>query len=152
MPSTRSQLKSPLNGVLIEIDAQGVHYVATDGHALAVLHEKHAEPLGDDFKTVQIIVPREVAVKIKPLRKFYKHCYITFTDGANVNGTVTADCLFECVHGGDHSFTPIDGTFPDWRRVMPRYLATDGDSSQFDPALLAGIERCMREALSLNSA
>ena len=94
-----------LNGVLIEASCM----VATDSHRMAVAHDpsdvEEWDPViipGDIVKTVLKMTPK--SQEVIPIE----------------SGKL-----------GDISFTPIDGTYPDWRRVIPSKFSDE--LSQFDP-------------------
>ena len=94
-----------LNGVLVEHNI----IIATDGHRMAVTHDasdvEEWEPViipGDIVKTVLKMTPKiQEVIPIEPNKL------------------------------GDISFTPIDGTYPDWRRIIPTKFSDE--LSQFDP-------------------
>ena len=101
-----------LNGLLLEIRADRVRTVATDGHRLALCDAAFDGSIGSD---IQVILPRKAVIELSRLL-----------------GDVDGDASCEIsnshlrVHLGDSSFTTklIDGRFPDYERVMP-----NGDAS-----------------------
>lgn len=101
--------------------------VATDGHillAVKITLDK-SERVGPSF-----IVPREaaeLAVKATRLQSHELH--------PEINGG-----RYQFMPAGV-SFTPIDGTFPDWRRVIPRSYS--GERAQFDPDCYGRITKAL---------
>ena len=101
-----------LCGVLVEIEPRAVTYVATDGHRLFAHREDLAA--GDEDNTLlgHFIVPTKSCRAIKLGKK-------AFTDQAVLTRGEEGG-LFLTHLGERHYFKPVDGEFPDWRRVMPR--------------------------------
>ena len=112
-----------LKGILFDVRSTDAVAVTTDGHIMV------AVPLTiEDGETVpvgQYIVPREALDSIKA-SKLYN---LSFTFDA-VARTVT-------IGNGGASTTSklIDGTFPEWRRVVPRKVT--GTVSQFQAEYIA---------------
>lgn len=104
-----------LNGVLIEIHAEHVLLVSTDGHRLSIIRSLFAEASGEAIGH-KIIIPRELIESF--LRSAKKGLPATihfepFTEG-EVNGYELS------LHDGSGlkiSGRTIEGTFPDWRKV-----------------------------------
>lgn len=96
-----------LNGLLLEIRADRVRAVATDGHRLALCDAAFDGATGTD---IQVILPRKAVIELGRLL-----------------GEADVDAAFEIsnshlrVNMGESSFTTklIDGRFPDYERVMP---------------------------------
>lgn len=96
-----------LNGLLLELDGQGIKTVATDGHRLALAELAVDLPITE---AVQIIVPRKAIQELLRLLE-------------------TSDTEVELILGSSHlqvvlpdiRFTTklIDGRFPDYQRVIP---------------------------------
>lgn len=94
-----------LNGVLVEISESGVRYVATDGHRCLCLRDDTASgPIA------QIIVPREIVSRLP-------HRYANPSTGPML--TYDTDNLKGECRIGDLMFKPVDGKFPDYRKVIP---------------------------------
>ena len=88
-----------LNSVLVE--SRGL--VGTDGHRMAAVNCATGVGPGGD-----IVIPIDVVKTV-----------LKMTPKKQVRVPLYADQL------GDVQFTPIDGTYPDWCRVVPSYLAID---------------------------
>ena len=112
-----------LGGVCVEISARQVLYVATNGHALFA-HREVTAP--DNSLAGAWIIPSETikAAKAKTSRE----------DKATLEGEPGKLGLsLELPDGSRLEFTAIDGTFPDWRRVVPLETKQDGPPPLFDP-------------------
>lgn len=107
-----------LKGVCVEIDSTGCTYVATDGNQLAATRREYAEP---SSLVGRWIIPTDICRHFRTTRRT-----------TNFDATLT---LQECgklaleYAGLSVSFLPIDGSFPDWRRVVP--ASTNGETAQF---------------------
>ena len=100
-----------LCGVLVEIEPRAVTYVATDGHRLFAHREELAA--GDEDNTLlgRFIIPTKSCRAIKLGKKTTSAALLSQVDDG---GMLLAHL------GERHYFKPVDGTFPDWRRVMPK--------------------------------
>jgi hypothetical protein len=108
-----------LQGVSVEPDGATLHLVATDGHRLMIARVPEIIP-GEKF-----IIPAEIIARAL---KGHKAPGIGF---ARRGGAYTL---------GDILFRPVDGSFPDWSRVMPD-MAELGTLAQYDPAYLEGFRK-----------
>lgn len=102
-----------LNGVLVESMPCETRIAATDGNVAGVL--RHERMNSDNF---EVIVPAGViAIAVKLPGEFL---------------------ALECADGkwslGGVPFVPVDGKFPDYRRVIPS--ACSGERGDFNPELL----------------
>lgn len=101
-----------LNGLLLEIRADRVRAVATDGHRLALCDANFEGTTGTD---IQVILPRKAVTELGRL-----------LDEGDAEASFEISNSHLRVHLADSSFTSklIDGRFPDYERVMP-----SGDAS-----------------------
>lgn len=113
-----------LCGVLVEFTGKTDRaiVVGTDGHMLfaglaTITQDAGSAPIPE--KGAQIIIPIDVCKKVKPTHK--NNPFITLSQIGPQQWQL-----------GDILFTPIDGKFPDWRRVVPRY--DDVNSAEQVPA------------------
>jgi DNA polymerase-3 subunit beta len=96
-----------LNGILMEITADKIKLVATDGHRLALSEIDLDTGVGEDR---QIIIPRKAVLELSRLLEF---------------GDNPANCMLSQNHVRVETsslvFTTklIDGKFPDYQRVIP---------------------------------
>jgi len=96
-----------LNGMLIEVSANGLRAVATDGHRLATCHVAVSGP----EVAQQIILPRKGVLELAKL----------LTDPeATVSVSLSTNHLR--THTENFTFTSklVDGKFPDYGRVIPK--------------------------------
>lgn len=122
-----------LNGVCIEVDARGTTYVATDGHKLVACHEALTSDETDNGLTGTFIIP---TLHCKPFKLNKDDVGVAKMFAAHgVRGRLTL--AHELV---DVTFSPIDGVFPDWRKVVPQGPAS-GVLAQFNLKNLAVVEK-----------
>lgn len=97
-----------LNGMLLELQSEGLRAVTTDGHRLALAGMKIANGSDDKF---QLIVPRKGILELgKLLEDSDEECNLVFSS-KHLRAEI-----------GHFTFTSklIDGKFPDYQRVIPR--------------------------------
>lgn len=119
-----------LNGVSIEATSERVFYAATDGHRLVAFH--HAAEWDDDTKeegrSLSIIIPGSSIKQIKIDRK-EEDSVLSSLGGR----------MWIIKKGLSTIFEAIDGTFPDWRRIIPE--ETNGKTAQFNGDYLASFKK-----------
>lgn len=108
----KKDIRYYLNGVCLDVTAEGVHMVGTDGHRMAVLKLDPCNTLG----TVTVPVGQFIiaGTDVELLLKVF--------DGKNTSPLyITADVPNNIVSfescGRKHHCVPVDGKYPDWRRV-----------------------------------
>ena len=119
--SAEKEIRYYLNGVLIEGESSYTRIVSTDGR-IASVQGCEVENAG----TAVFILPLATAKMISAKDKFCEFTsdddgktWLMKTDSVSVN------------------FLPVDGKFPDWRRIVPKpSYNTEQNPSQFDPELL----------------
>ena len=116
------QVRYYLNGVFAEYKNGALILVATDGHRLIAVNPESNGPApnGPEFG---IIIPSDVIARIKISK------YATLGDLVCEGGQWRLE-----YDGLKIGFNPIDGTFPDWRRIVPS--ETSGEAAQFNAAYL----------------
>lgn len=98
-------------GVALEISATGVNYVATDGHRLIASHEGADKAQCADWaEMVTLIIPTEECKRAKLSKRDAEDAVLTL----NGDGSITI------AHDITWTFKPVDGTYPGWRRALPR--------------------------------
>ncbi len=115
-----------LNGVLVQCRADHVMYVATDGHRLIVVREAVDNTSNETgVLTGDFIIPNDVckAFKIKKRRYEYEEIAIL----SYVSAT---ELKLQPLGENATIFKPIDGTYPDYRRVIPKELSGKTDYSK----------------------
>lgn len=120
-----------LNGVCIQATKKGdIVYVATDGHRMFVAPGKSERGEDKDVFVGEIIIPRDVISGIKlPTGRSAPNAL----EAVLVVGD-KGRCTIEFGLGASVGFTAIDGTFPDWRRVIS--TSTSGVVGHFNTAYL----------------
>ena len=122
-----------LNGINLEFTPDGVVMAATDGHRMIVLRQ----PYGEHAATAahaSVIVPRDLVVKLKIKLKTLDETTLTIGD----DGKLTFEHAGESFGGAR-----VDGTFPDYRRVVPQDLT--GEAAQYNPIYLADFAKARKE-------
>lgn len=135
--------RSYLNGVFVTVSARTVTYAAANGHVLlahAVALEKN-EP--DYDLQGSWIIPSET---IKALKLGKLRSNATYAAAVTLS-RLSATHFRLAGMASDIVFQPIDGTFPDWQRVIP--ATVDGEPSHFDGAYMALFEKA-RDELSIS--
>lgn len=124
--TSKEEVRYYLKGVAIQANDKGVFIIATDGHRALAFRQS------DSYRgqPIDIIIPTEI-----------------------VNSLKTREETVELSNGSQWSlgnllFNPIDGTFPDWRRIAPSSISNEvaqfncsylGDFAKVAKALGKGI-------------
>lgn len=115
--ASKEETRYYLKGVAVQAGDKGAFIVATDGHrAMAFRQSSEAQA------PVDIIIPADIIAGIKP-NKYDERAELT---QESENRWRIDYC------GTSIVFSPIDGTFPEWRRVVPKEIS--GETAQFNPA------------------
>lgn len=122
LAASNEETRYYLRGVLVEIEPQQVTYVATDGHRLIARRVANRE--GETNSLLgSFIIPSETIKTIKVLRgrSAWRNSDAwgklkTDPDGSTGLLALTFDISTDI----GIVFFPVDGTYPDWRRVVPR--------------------------------
>ena len=114
---SKEETRYYLKGVAVQAGPRGAFLVATDGHRALAFRQS-----GEALPEVNIIIPADIIAGIK----LNKHVEI-----AELTQESATHWRLDYV-GTSVIFAPIDGTFPDWRRIIPK--ETDGKPAQFNPA------------------
>ena len=132
---SKDETRYYLKGVNLQFRSDHVIMCATNGHMLSVIRQRFADPL--DNPIPDTIVPIELIDRIK-LHKSIDYAEL-YVDGRRISITYI---------GATYQDGAIDGSFPDFRRVIP--ASVSGEIAQFDPqyittfakakALLSGIK------------
>lgn len=120
--TSKDEYRYYLNGVFITSDGESLVSVATDGHRLAAF--RHTLDQAAPLAPFGVIVPLAIISGLKIARGD------STATLAHVEGL-----KWSIAHNGQSiTFDAIDGTFPDWRRVVPK--ETSGEVAQFNPAYI----------------
>ena len=130
MPS--KDIRYYLNGMLVEHNGAETRLVCTDGHRLHACIVKHKD--GELLPgVVSFIVPAGIVkamVKAKPAFRRQAVAFDIAVDGANLSINMPDGTATHC--------KPIDGKFPDYRRVIP--VEFSGECAQYNPSYMADAE------------
>lgn len=119
-----------LKGVLVELRPGVTRYVATDGKILVAHEETNETSIFGNW-----IIPLEEIKAWKILARDF--------GGAELSDNGDGFLKIGRDNGEARIFRPVDGTFPDYMRVLPQ--SVDGNMAQFDGLLLARIEKLAKE-------
>jgi DNA polymerase-3 subunit beta len=122
--AAKKDVRRCLNGVYIDFQPDKTIYVATNGHVLGMYTEAV-----ENEHTFSIIIPGDVVKQLKPKPGMGKWGDLIF-DSASNTARVTNPAASQ-----DFGFTPLEGKFPDYTKVIP--AETSGEAAQFDVDLLA---------------
>lgn len=111
-----------LCGVYVEIRPGNVTYVAVDGHRMIVRRVQNPPSDGQNTLLGSAIIPLSVAKGVKLPRRSSESVW-----GKLLGENLSADSILTLTEDLSEkspgvSFSPIDGSFPDWRRVVPLTL------------------------------
>lgn len=121
----KQDIRYYLNGVLVDVRAQDVTLVSTNGAVLLAV--PYPDNIEGDRLIGQWIIPREALEVVKPCK--VGRATLPITVEINADGATT-------IAGATTTTTkPIDGRYPDWRRAVPGGASLE--VAQFDPALVA---------------
>ena len=104
-----------LQGVSIEPNVRDLRVVSTDGHRLFCARLKVVTDVE------RFLIPRDALARAL---KGYKPKVLIVSREGNL------------WRAGDAVFVPIDGTFPDWRRVISKGIPDERKHADFNPAYL----------------
>jgi DNA polymerase III beta subunit, central domain len=131
-----------LNSVFVEIATDQVIYVATDGHRLLARREasKPANTLLGNF-----IIPREVCLRRPAEYEEMDDEGEPRVDEPRKGELRRFDKIRLVLFEGDTGtiFKPIDGKYPDWRKVVPREKCS-GKMCVFEPEYVADFIKLSR--------
>ena len=139
----KQDIRYYLKGVLVDVRAQDVTLVATNGHVL--LSVPYLDNIEGDRLIGQWIIPREALEAVKPCKAGRSSLPIAVEilpgaqtpDPERPGVTIKAPDTIT-ITGATATITkPIDGRYPDWRRVMPGSASLE--VAQFDLALVATV-------------
>ncbi|WP_042299007.1 DNA polymerase III subunit beta [Paraburkholderia kururiensis] len=125
----RDDIRYYLNGVYVEAKAGETRLVATDGHRLAVYRIECNNDVPDG-QAVSLIVPNSVIERLRVSRTSPDEVEIGWLDDGRAY--VSHDDV-------RIAFTPTEGKFPDYRKVIPRtFTNTPGN---YNPSYLADFQK-----------
>jgi DNA polymerase-3 subunit beta len=129
--AAKKDVRFYLVGIRIESNPMQTRMIGCDGHTLAV---HRADAKGDNEGAWEGIIPLDAVntlLKLKATHKSLANEPITLT--VQDAGEIRADWC-----GQSLNFRPVDGTYPDYKRVIPRTVS--GESAWYQPEYLQRIE------------
>jgi DNA polymerase-3 subunit beta len=135
---SKEETRYYLKGVAVQSSSDGVFIVSTDGHRAVVFRQPYE--IIENLTPFNIIIPSEIIAKIK-VNKYDSKATLEHIDG--LRWCITHD-------GSGITFDVIDGTFPDWRRIVPK--ETSGEIAQFDLSYMADFSKVAKALGKQNKA
>ncbi|MGU4696756.1 DNA polymerase III subunit beta [Burkholderia cepacia] len=133
--AAENDLRSYFNGVYLEATPFETRLVGCDGMKIGVVRHAVENDISAD---TALIVPNDIIDKARVTKR-------DMLSAARVeieNGQYT---LCVDVAGLRLPFAPVDGRFPEYRRVFPK--TTSGEPGQFDPQLLVAFAKAGKTLL-----
>jgi hypothetical protein len=126
-------------GVLLTVEPRYSLYVATDGHVMFVHRFDLAEEAEDNTLTGSWLVPSDAIKGLKTAKSRFVAADCPATLTIDAEGRV----VFEAEAGAVTVTKPVDGTFPQWRRVLPAAIDRKApvERVHFNPELLARVAK-----------
>lgn len=125
--TSKDECRYYLNGVFITSDGESLVSVAADGHRLAAF--RHTIDQDAPLESFGVIVPLAIINGLKIARG---NSTATLSHVENLKWSIE-------YNGQSITFDAIDGTFPDWRRVIPK--ETSGEVAQFNPSYIGDFSK-----------
>lgn len=129
--AAKKDIRFYLVGIRIESNPMQTRMVGCDGHTLAV---HRADAKADNENAWEGIIPLDAVntlLKMKPIHKSLANEPISLT--VQDTGEIRADWC-----GQSLNFRPVDGVYPDYKRVIPRTVS--GESAWYQPEYLQRVE------------
>lgn len=129
--AAKQDIRYYLNSVLIEASSNYTRTVSTDGHRLSVIGNANKNSINQD-ELLTIMVPYEI---IKLITSKVEMVIFTMDETTN-NWSMKSHSLLV-------NFSPVEGKFPDWRRVV-REANPDlknAKPAQFNPEYLVDFSK-----------
>lgn len=116
--AAKEDIRYYLNGVLVEAGALVTRVVATDGHMLFAHDYKHGSPQWEG----KFIIPRDTLEMLTKPRATVDIVQVEIIKLATHKDAVHEVEEARFVFPAQIGFKPVQGVFPDYRRVAPRSL------------------------------
>ena len=121
-----------LNGVYVTAEARCSTYVATDGYVLFACRSELLDGEADNTLLGSWIVPTANCVPFKFTPREDRPTAILSGTDKSLNLAQGSQSI---------TFAPIDGSFPDWRLIVPSEASGSSDGVTFDVALLSRLAK-----------
>ena len=130
--AAKNDIRYYLNGMNFEVKEREAIICCTNGHYLGVYHHVVAE-FDENMVPATFIVPRDIIEKIK--------------GKSNINAVITYDHESKNVsiyfNGTTFSGKAVEGTFPDYSRVIPSE-ATQGEPGHYNHSYLERLDKAVQ--------
>ena len=120
-----------LNGVCLEARNGHITAIATDGHRLVAFEVGRTN---DTKESWSHIIPLSILKNLKVLKVKGKNSRLPAILNTTADGKISLEYDRNTI-----TFAPIDGTFPDWRRVIP--TECNCEIAQFNVNYLADMKK-----------
>ncbi|MCI0350569.1 MAG: hypothetical protein L0Z53_14185 [Acidobacteriales bacterium] len=131
----KHDVRTHLRGVCLEILGTEARLVATDGYRLGVFRVRNAGlPVATEMLTAAI--PSDLLADIKPKGS------VIITLGEQDKVSIERPITIEYPGGGIVTGRTIGGSYPNYRRLIPRELS--GDAAQFNAEYIADLAKAAR--------
>ena len=128
--ASKEETRYYLRGVYIEASQNSVTYFATDGHR-AICAARHDR--SESAETFNLIIPYEFLMSLKfTVRMGDEDCEAKLD-------RISFPFTFKLSDTDTRSFSPVDGDYPDWKRLIPDGLSNE--PAQFNHKYLHDFER-----------
>lgn len=115
-----------LQGVHIEVFGTQANVVATDGHCMLACKVA----VENSESSVDLIIPTDTVKAALKAHSIKSYPFLSLDQLAD--GRYSLD---------DQLFTPIDGKFPDWKRIIPK--AVSGEAGSYDPEIVLRVSKAV---------
>ena len=116
----KDEVRYYLKGVAVQANEKGIFIIATDGHRALIFRQSDSY----SGEPIDIIIPMETVNALKT-----KEETVELTNGTQWSL-------------GNLLFKPIDGTFPDWRRIIPSTVSNE--ISQFNYSYVGDLAKAAK--------
>lgn len=122
----KQDIRYYLNGVCVEADATQTILVATDGHRILATRRKAENALD---APVRFIMPGDI-VRLFASQAGLRKSHLSTIPFTKRGGNKWSANLFRMLSSPTIEFAPIEGIFPDWRKVVPDQIPAEGKPVQ----------------------
>lgn len=136
--AAKEDIRYYLNGVLVEAGALVTRVVATDGHMLFAHDYKHGTPQWEG----KFIIQRDTLEMLTRPRQRSDVVQVEIIRLATHKDSVHEVEEARFVFPAQIGFKPVQGVFPDYRRVIPAKVS--GEAGVYNSTLVAAMEKARK--------
>ncbi len=130
--SAKADIRYYLNGVFVDIRARETRYIASNGHMLAVIRDEARAEDADQ-------VPARYIIPFATCKTAHSHKGVMAVLHYNAADQLARCTIDNLAKDGVLAFTPIDGKYPDFARVVPSKV--DGKPGAYNWSYLDAFDR-----------